>query len=54
MAESLDRAPAKLSPAKRGCFQMFKKAYHEKWPFVTIEEEGGTSVNSEVRSTVVI
>ena len=30
MAESIDRAPAELFPAKRRCFQTFKKAYHEK------------------------
>ena len=54
MAESLDHAPAKPSPAKSKHFQMFKKAYHEKWPFVTIGEEGDICMNSEVRSTVVI
>ena len=54
MAESVDRTPAKLSPAKRGRFLTFKKAYHEKWPFVTIGEEGDICMNSEVRSTVVI
>ena len=53
MAESIDHAPAKPSPAKRRRFQTFKKAHHEKWPFVTIDEEDETCVNSEVRSTVV-
>ena len=53
MDESIDRAPAKPSPAKRRRFQMFKKAYHEKWPFVSVDEEGDTCVNSEVRSSVV-
>ena len=53
MTESIDRAPAKLSPAERRRFQTFKKAYHEKWPFVTVDKEGDTCVNSEVRSTVV-
>ena len=40
MAESVDCAPAKPSPAKRRRFQTFKKAYHKKWPFVTVDEEG--------------
>ena len=53
MAESIDYAPAKPTPAKRRRFQTFKKAYHEKWPFVTIDEEGDTCVNSEVHVTVV-
>ena len=53
MAESIDRALAKWSPAKRRRFQMFKKAYHEKWLFVTVNEADDTSVNSEVCSTVV-
>ena len=30
-----------------------KKAYHEKWPFITLDEKGDTCVNSEVLSTVV-
>ena len=54
MAGSIDWAPAKRPPAKRRCYQTFKKVYHEKWPFVAIDEEGDTCVNSEVRSTVVI
>ena len=53
MAESIDGAPAKPSPAKRRHFQMFKKAYHEKWPYVTIDKEGDTCMKSKVRSTVV-
>ena len=53
MAESFDCAPAKLSPVKKRRFQPFKKAYPEKWPFVTVDEKGDTSVNSEVHSTVV-
>ena len=53
MAESIDHAPANLSALKRRHFQMFKKVYHEKWLFVIVDEEGDTSVNSEVRSTVV-
>ena len=53
MAETVDQAPAKPSPAKRRGFQTFSKASHEKWPFVTIDEKGDTCVNSEVRSTVV-
>ena len=52
MAESIDHAPAKPSPAKRRHFQTFKKVHHEKWPFVTIDEKGDTCVNSEVHSTV--
>ena len=32
---------------------MFKKAYHEKLPFVTIDKKGDTCINSEVNSTVV-
>ena len=51
MAESIDRAPVKPSPAKR-CFQTFEKACHEKWPLVTIDEKVDACVNSEVRSTV--
>ena len=39
-----------LSPAKKRCFQMFSKAYHEKWPFVAIDEKDDTWVNSEVHS----
>ena len=53
MAESIDRASAKQSPAKRRRFQTFKKAIHEKWPLVTIDEKGDTYVNSEVCSSVV-
>ena len=53
MAKSIDRAPSKPSPAKRRRFQMFKKAFHEKWPFITIDGKGDTCVNSEVRSTFV-
>ena len=53
MAESIVRTPAKPSSSKRRCFQMFKKAYHEKWPFITIDEKGDTCLNSEVHSTVV-
>ena len=30
MAEPIERAPAKPSPAKRRRFQMFKKVYREK------------------------
>ena len=51
MAESIDHAPTKPSPVKRRCFQTFKKAYHEECPFVTVDEEGDTCVNSEVSST---
>ena len=32
---------------------MFKKAYHEKRPFVTIDGKDDACVNSEVCSTVV-
>ena len=46
MVESIDHAPSEKDT--------FKKAYHEKWPFVTVDEEGDTYVNSEVHSTVVI
>ena len=53
MAESIDHAPAKPSPAKRRRFQTFKKAYHEKWPLVTVDEEGDACVDSEVRSSFV-
>ena len=52
MAESIDCAPAKLSPAKRRRFQTFKKEYHEKRSFTTVDEKGDTFVNSEVRSSV--
>ena len=51
MAESFDCTPTKLSPAKRRHF--YKKAYHEKQPFVTVDEKGNTCMNSEVHSTVV-
>ena len=54
MGETIDRAPAKSSPAKRRHFQMFMKEYNEKWPVVTIDKEGDTCANSEVRSTLVI
>ena len=53
MAESIDHAPAKLFPAKKRCFQTFKKAYHEKWPFITVNKEGDACMNPEVCSTVV-
>ena len=53
MAKSIDCTPVKPTPAKRRRFQTFKKAYHEKWPFVTIDKKGDTCVNSEVNSTVV-
>ena len=53
MAESIDHAPAKPSPAKRRQFQTFKKASHEKWPFVTVDKIGDTFVNFEVPSAVV-
>ena len=53
MAESIDHAPAKPSPVKRRHFQMFKKAFHEKWPSVTVDKKGDTCVNSEVPSAVV-
>ena len=53
MAESIDRAAAKPSPAKRRCFQMFKEIHHEKWSFATIDEKGHMCVNSEVHSSVV-
>ena len=53
MAESVDLVPAKPSPAKRRRFQTFKKAYHEKWPLVTVDEEGDACVDSEVRSSFV-
>ena len=43
MAESIDHTPAKLSPVKRRRFQMFKKAFREKWPFVTVDEKGDTA-----------
>ena len=36
MAEYIDHTPAKSSPAKRRRFQMFKKTYYEKWPFITL------------------
>ena len=53
MAESVVHTPVKLSPLKRRCFQTFKKAYHEKWSFVTIDEKGDTCLNYKVCSTVV-
>ena len=53
MVKSIDRAPAKSPPAKRRRFQMFMKASHEKWPFITIDEKGDTYLNSAVRSAVV-
>ena len=53
MAESIDCAPAKLSPAKRRHFQTFKKEYREKRSFTTVDEKGDTCVNSEVCSSVV-
>ena len=53
VTESIDHASAKQSPAERRCFQTFKKADHEKWPYVTIDGKGDTCVNSEVCCTVV-
>ena len=53
MAKSIDHAPAKPSPAKRRCFQTFKKVHHEKWPFAMVDEKGDTCVNSEVCSSVI-
>ena len=38
---------------RRRCFQTFKKAYHEKLPFITVDEKGDTCMNSEVCNTVV-
>ena len=32
---------------------MFKKASHEKWPFITIDEKGDICLNSEIHRTVV-
>ena len=53
MAQSIDRTPAKPSPAKRRCFQTFKKVHHEKWSFATVDMKDDACVNSEVRSSVV-
>ena len=53
LAESIDHTPIKRSPVKRRRFQTFKKASHEKWPFVTVDEKGDTCENSEVHSIVV-
>ena len=53
MSESIDCAPGKPSPVKRRCFQTFKKAYHEKWSFATVDEKGDTCVNFVVCSSVV-
>ena len=53
MAESVDRASAKLSSAKRRRFQTFEKICREKKPLVTIDKKGDTCVNSEVPSAVV-
>ena len=53
MGQPVDHKPATLSPTKRRHFQMFKRAYHEKWPLVTINEKGDTCTNSIVHSTVV-
>ena len=53
MAESIDCAPAKPSPAKRKHIQTFDKVHCEKWSFATNDEKGDTCVNSEVCSTVV-
>ena len=55
MAESIDREPAKQSPANRRRFQTFEKTCHEKWPLATIDEKGDICVNYEVgsRSAVV-
>ena len=53
MAKSIDRTPAKPSPAKRVCFQTFKKVHHEKWSVATVYKKGDTCVNFEVCSSVV-
>ena len=53
MAESIDCAPAKPSPAKKKHIQTFDKVHCEKWSFATNDEKGDTCVNSEVCSSVV-
>ena len=53
MSRSTDCAPAKPFPVKKRCFQKFKKEYHGKWPFVTVNEKCDTFIKSEVRKTVV-
>ena len=53
VAESIDRAPAKPFPAKRRCFQTFKKVHHKKWSFATVDEKGDNCMNSAVHSSVV-
>ena len=42
MAKSIDCTHAKPSLVKRRRFQTFKKASHEKWPCITIDEESDT------------
>ena len=51
MAKSIHLAPAKLSPVKRRCFQMFKKAYYEKWPFITFDKKGDTCMSSSSQNS---
>ena len=46
MAESIDHAPVKPSPAKRRRFQMLKKVHHEKWSLATVDQKADTCVNS--------
>ena len=53
VAEPIDRTRAKRCLERSRSFQTFKKAYHEKWPLVTVDEKGDTGMNSEVGSTVV-
>ena len=45
MVESIDHAPSEKDT--------FKKAYHEKWPFVTVDKKSDTCVNSEVCCSLV-
>ena len=51
-AESMDSASAKSSPLKMRHFQTFEKTCHEKWPFITVDEQDDTCRNSEVHSSV--
>ena len=42
MAKPIECSPAKPTLVKRRRFQTLKKASHEKWPFVMVDEKGDT------------
>ena len=45
MDKSIDCAPEKPSPVKRGHFLMFKKVRSEKWSFATVDKKSDTCIS---------